>query len=325
MEFAIKVRNLEKFYGNFQAVKGIDFDVPFGSCFGFLGPNGAGKTTTLKILVNLLKASKGTAELLGFDSRNIKARQKIGYLPERIGLNNNWTLYDFLIFIGALYGLSRKICKDRALELLEWVGLAGWEYNKIGNLSGGMRQRLGLAQALLNDPELLILDEPTANLDAIGRAEILEKIKFMVERDKKTVLISSHILSEVEKVADNIAIINKGKIVTQGQLSALQNEKMATFEVKVSDPFALKKEMEKLDFILSADINERNQLIVESNDKERLSKALVRIVVERDLTLYQFSPISESLESLFMRLVREIEVSPSQIQETHPASIEHKG
>jgi ABC-2 type transport system ATP-binding protein len=198
-----------------QALGGIDLEVLEGTVFGFLGPNGAGKTTTMHILLGFLEQTEGEAFVFGENIRKSIARQRIGYLPEHPQTYPFLTGEELLKISGRLFGLRRKVVKERARNLLEAVGLADAGKRRIGTYSRGMLQRIGLAQALVNDPDLVILDEPTSGLDPVARMEIRALISWL-RNQGKTVFFSSHELSEVEMVCDHVAILSNGKIAVQG-------------------------------------------------------------------------------------------------------------
>ncbi|MCA9133454.1 MAG: ABC transporter ATP-binding protein [Planctomycetales bacterium] len=215
---AIDVRRLRKEYcqgwwrrRGFTALKGVDLTVGRGEVFGLLGPNGAGKTTLIKILLGIVRGSGGEAHLLGAPAGSRGARQKIGYLPENLSFPAHHTATRALQLYGRLSRVSEATIRSRSRELLELVGLQGRERELVRKYSKGMRQRLGLAQAMLHDPELLILDEPTDGLDPVGRSQIRQLISGLKERGK-TVFLNSHILQEVEMVCDRVAILAGGTL-----------------------------------------------------------------------------------------------------------------
>jgi ABC-2 type transport system ATP-binding protein len=218
---AIEVRGLTKRFGRFAALDGVDLSVREGSVFGFLGPNGAGKTTTLRILTGLTRPTSGRASILGHDVAVAarKARESIGYLPEAAGFYDWMSAEEFVRLAGRLFGLRGILLDRRVHALLDMAGLAGVR-SRIGTFSRGMKQRLGIAQALINAPKLLLLDEPTSALDPIGRKEALDMIASLAGRT--TVFFSTHILSDVERVCDTVAILNRGRIVTIGNVEELK-------------------------------------------------------------------------------------------------------
>jgi ABC-2 type transport system ATP-binding protein len=225
--FAIDVENLRKRYRDgllgrkrIEALQGVSIAVERGEIFGLLGPNGAGKTTLIKVLLGIVRRSDGRAQLLGLPAGSRQARKNVGYLPENHRIPRHHTGNSALMFFGALSGLSRSEVRARRPALLEAVGLAQWGQTPVRKYSKGMLQRLGLAQAMLHDPQLLILDEPTDGVDPVGRTEmraILQRLK----SEGKTVFINSHLLQEVELVCDRVAILDHGKVLHQGRIAEL--------------------------------------------------------------------------------------------------------
>ena len=219
---SIQVTNLIKVYGSQRAVDGISFTLRPGEIVGFLGPNGAGKSTTMKILTGYLKPSAGTARVADFDvtEQPMQSRRSIGYLPEHNPLYMDMYVREFLSFSGKLYGMSGDVLKSRVNEMVSLCGLEVEKHKKIGQLSKGYRQRVGLAQSFLHDPSVLILDEPTTGLDPNQILEIRELIRMAGKN--KTVLFSTHIMQEVEALCDRVIIINKGKVVNDSSLEKLR-------------------------------------------------------------------------------------------------------
>ena len=209
----LKVQNLTKIYGSQKAVNDISFEAKAGEIVGFLGPNGAGKSTTMKIATCYLTATSGNVKVCGYDVQQnpMEVRQNIGYLPEHNPLYLDMYVKEFLEFIGGIYGLKGGVLQKRISEVIELFGLTLEYKKKIGQLSKGYRQRVGLAQALIHDPKVLILDEPTTGLDPNQLAEIRQVIKNIGK--EKTVIFSTHILQEVEAICDRVVIINHGIIV----------------------------------------------------------------------------------------------------------------
>ena len=213
-----------------DAVNGLSLNVPQGQIFGFLGPNGAGKTTTLKMLMGLVKPSAGDAFVLGQPIGDKETRAKIGYLPEHPYFYEHLKPEEFLHFYGRLYGVSNRLLRTRSAELVEKVGLSHARTRTLRKFSKGMVQRLGLAQTLINDPELVILDEPMSGLDPMGRKTVRDLIFDLKDRGK-TVFFSSHILQDVEMVCDRVAILQQGKLVREGKLSDLLSEQGQNSEI----------------------------------------------------------------------------------------------
>ena len=218
---ALRIENLSKSYGNHKVLNDISFSVPSGSVFGFIGANGAGKTTTMKIILGLLESEKGDVYVCGekVTFGDTKTNKNIGYLPDVPEFYNWMRPKEYLKLCGEITGMETAKIKKRSDELMQLVGLSKTN-KKIGSFSRGMKQRLGVAQALLNEPKLLICDEPTSALDPIGRKEILEVLQKV--REKTTVIFSTHILSDVERICDNAAVLHHGKIVLSGNLQELR-------------------------------------------------------------------------------------------------------
>ena len=211
-DLAIRTRGLRKVFGRKVAVRNLTLDVPRGEVFGFLGPNGAGKSTAVKMLLGLVFPTSGEAEILGRRAGDVKARSRVGFLPEHFRFYDWLTPAELLKLHGRLYGMSQGVLRDRIPKLLELVGLTPHCEKRLQEFSKGMLQRVGLAQALLNDPELIFLDEPTSGLDPFGRRMVRDIIK--AQRDRgATVLLNSHLLGEVEITCDRVAFIKDGEVV----------------------------------------------------------------------------------------------------------------
>ncbi|MGH7976447.1 MAG: ABC transporter ATP-binding protein, partial [Limisphaerales bacterium] len=225
-EVVVSVRGLTKVFKDFwnrpkaRAVDNVDFEVRRGEVFGLLGPNGSGKSTTVKLLLGLLNPTKGHIEVFNHSPRHVQTKSRIGYLPEESYLYRYLNSRETLDFFGNLFHLSKGERKNRAEQLLEMVGLGKTQTRAVGEFSKGMQRRIGLAQALINDPDLVILDEPTSGLDPIGCREVKDLIVALARRGK-TVILSSHLLSDVEDVCDRVVIYYGGKIQAAGTLKEL--------------------------------------------------------------------------------------------------------
>jgi ABC-2 type transport system ATP-binding protein len=216
----IFVSNLGKKYGQQWAVQGLNFQAQPGEIIGFLGPNGAGKSSTLKMLVGLLPPTEGSAQIQGIDiqSNTLALKKQIGYLAENNPIYPEMYVKEFLEIIGKLHGYTNKNCQKRIQEVVELVGLSREQSKKIGELSKGYQQRVGIAQAIFHNPDILILDEPTSGLDPNQMEEIRQLILSL--KSNKTILFSSHLLSEVESICDRILLINQGKLMADCSISA---------------------------------------------------------------------------------------------------------
>ncbi len=302
---AIEITGLTKEFGDTTALAGMDLNVPDGCVFGFLGPNGAGKTTTLRILTGLARPTHGTARILGYDvtAAAHEARGKIGFLPEDPGFYPWMTGEQFLLTVGGLFGLDRGLLGERSAALLDMAGLRGVK-TRIGGYSRGMKQRLGLAQALINAPRLLLLDEPTSALDPIGRRAVLEMIASLEGRT--TVFFSSHILADVERVCDTVAILNRGKVVTQATVAELKQKAGAqsiTVELN-ADAGWLKERLMAEPWVRHIECTgEVVQLTV--SDLPTAQRSIPAVIAAAGVELRRFETGEVSLEDVFVDLVSE--------------------
>jgi ABC-2 type transport system ATP-binding protein len=300
---SITVNQLSKTFGEQKAVHNISFTVNKGEIVGFLGPNGAGKSTTMKMITGYLTPTSGSASVCSIPvgENDIATKQKIGYLPEANPLYFDMYIREYLEFIADIHGLKNK--KLIIEETITLVGLTREANKKIGQLSKGYKQRVGLAAALLHNPEVLILDEPTSGLDPNQIIEIRNVIKKLGET--KTILFSSHILQEVEALCDRVIIINKGQLVADDQLSNLKkgaNQKeyiLVSFEKEVPDSF-----FENLDGIIGyrADVN--NSYRVECKTIELVRKALMQKAIDHNHNIISLQTDVQSLESIFKDLTK---------------------
>ena len=222
----IELKKISKKFNRQAVIKNLSFKLKRGEVLGFLGPNGAGKTTTLKMITGLVGADRGTIEIAGLDSRDLKSRQHLGYMPEDPYFYEYLNGREFLIFIAELQKLEKTKRRKEADRLLQLVGLGKEMRKPIRDYSKGMRQRLGIAQALVGNPEILLLDEPLDGLDPIGRQEVKE-ILLKEKKKGKTILISSHILADIEELADRIAIVNHGQIIAIDPIKKFINKKQS--------------------------------------------------------------------------------------------------
>lgn len=300
----IETCDLSKVYGNTVAVDGLSLSVDKGEVFGFLGPNGAGKTTTVKMLLGLVFPTAGQARILDHLPGDPAVMSRVGFLPEHFRFHAWLTATEFLRLHARLYGMSAEQCRRRIPELLERVGLAGWADTRLSKFSKGMSQRIGLAQALLNRPELVFLDEPTSGLDPLGRREVRDLIREL-RNAGVTVFLNSHLLSEVEVTCDRVAIIKRGRVVRIGTLDELTSGALEV-EVRAGGLTPeLRAGLERWGRIMWAD-GARLTLAVEG---EEALPAIVDWLVAGGARLYALSPRRPSLEELFVQLIEE-EQSP---------------
>ena len=301
-EFAIETTLLRKEYGSganrFVAVEGLTLAVPRGQIFGFLGPNGAGKTTTINMLLGNSYPTGGEANLLGKPVGDQNTRAKLGFLPEKFQFHEYLTAEEFLDLHGKLYGMDAKRRRKRAHESLELVGLFDRRKSRIREFSKGMQQRVGLAQAILNDPELVILDEPTSALDPLGRRSVRDLVRHL-KSIGTTVFLNSHLLSEIEMTCDEVAIIKGGKVKRQGRINDLVAIK-STVEMRI-DAYA--PAVRDALALIARTVEEREGLVYATLETDERVPDLAEAVVRSGGRLRSMNPMRESLEDLFIRVV----------------------
>jgi len=302
----IQIKDLTKQYGAVRAIDNLNMTVEPGSIFGFLGPNGSGKTTTLRILTGLAKPTAGSAQVAGVnvsqDAHNLPSH--IGYLPEEPAIYSWMTPQEFLDYMGRLHGLSSSKRIARIKELLILVGLTEAGKRRIGGFSRGMRQRLGLAAALVHRPEVLLLDEPVSALDPAGRKAVLELIEQL--SGQCTILMSTHILADVERVCNVVGIIARGRIIVQSPREELLNRYVQPiFELESADVPAIQRWAELLKnqtWVTSINIEGQTARIV-VNDVAQARAELLASVMAQHLVLRRYEEIRPSLEDVFLQLV----------------------
>lgn len=305
----IRSTNLSKHFGDRKAVDDLTFEARPGEILGFLGPNGAGKTTTMRMLTGFMPPSSGTANVAGFDiiDESIEVRKRVGYLPETVPLYTDMTLYDYLEFFANLRHLPNR--EEAIDETLEMVGLSDRAYGYIGNLSKGMRQRIGLAQALLHKPEVLILDEPTIGLDPAQIIEVRNLIRKIGKQ--RTILLSTHILTEAQQVCNRILIINKGKIVVEDSPENLQSRLTGAERVSLTirgeaDELAAKiRQIEGIQEVFQ--VKGESSLEFQFAPGKDLRPQIARLAIQSEYDLLEMKPISLSLEEIFLELTRDDE------------------
>ncbi len=305
---AIRCQGLTKYYGNITALDSLDLIVEERSVFGFLGPNGAGKTTTVKLLTGLSLPSAGRAWVTGeqVTPNALSLRSKIGYLPEVPAFYNWMTGHEFLNYVGELHHLPSKEINLRCGELLEMVDLQQAARRKINGYSRGMKQRLGIAQALINHPKVLFLDEPCSALDPIGRREVLSLIKRL--REEATVFMSTHILSDVERVCDVVGIINQGKLVIKSRVEELRLQYVrSVFELAFDeDADSLISRLQSMPWLAKLEkviVNGAPTLRIQSKDVDRAKLEIPKMIADSGLTLLRYELTLPSLEDIFVDLV----------------------
>ena len=306
----IIVDGITKKYGRQNAVEKLSFQVKTGEILGFLGPNGAGKTTTMKAITGYLETNEGDIEVGGISvNQNPEEVKKfIGYLPEHNPLYQDMPVIDYLKFIAGLHGVDKNRIENRVTEMIQVCGLKSEKHKKIRELSKGYKQRVGLAQALIHDPEVLILDEPTTGLDPNQIVEIRELIRKIGH--EKTVILSSHILAEVEATCDRILIINNGKIVANGTAEELRRQAQGNEILKVelgnatrNEAFIALKSLPSVELVDFTD-NEGTVFEVQSKKGQNSAKAIFDLCVKKGWYLVQLTPIETKLEDIFREVTQ---------------------
>lgn len=298
---SIEVKNLYKYYGEQAAVRDVSFSVKKGEIVAFLGPNGAGKSTTMKIMTGFMPASQGEVYISGkkVDIDKLDTRQIIGYLPENNPLYTDMYVREYLEFVGRIYKI--KNLKARVAEMISAVGLEVEQHKKIGALSKGYRQRVGLAQAIIHDPEVLILDEPTTGLDPNQLVEIRELIRNIGK--EKTVLLSTHIMQEVEAICDRVIIISKGQIVADDTAKTLQQELEHQTVYVEFDAQITKAQLSKIPGVSKVEALEKGWLI-ESVTLDDLRKAVAQYAQKENWLILTLRVDQKSLEEVFKELTK---------------------
>lgn len=297
---AIECKGLTKRFGKSLALDHLDLTIKENSIFGFLGPNGAGKTTTIKLMCGLLTPTEGEVTLRGAHVHTADARKIIGYLPEEPAFYRWMNGYEFLDYVGKLFKMSKQERKERIKELSEHMQMEDALTKKISAYSKGMKQRLGIISALINDPLILILDEPCADLDPLGRMRILESISHF----DKTVFFSSHILSDIERVSDEVGIIQKGHLLIHSELEQLKKMFIKpiieiTFEKGVS---SFEKKVQQCNWV--NDIHKEGETLkIFSKDIEKSKKELPRLMYESGAVVTKYEILSPELEDIFKQIV----------------------
>ena len=301
----VEVSNLTKSFGKVTAVNDVSFSIEEGRCTALLGPNGAGKSTTLNMLAGLLRPTSGSIQFDGV-KRHADRRGVIGYLPQNVALPGWMTGREFLVLVGELFGETRKQAKIRATDLLGVLGLSDAGGRRIGGYSGGMKQRLGLAQALVRHPKLLILDEPVTGLDPVGRREVLELLKLL--KGESTILFSTHVLPDAEEISDDVMIISRGEIAVAEQLPALRERyEQPIVEVEFETEQAVRQWMGSISRAIGATAETRGNVVrFRFGTIESMRNGAARIyefVAEQSVPARRVELGQTTLEDLFLTVV----------------------
>ena len=304
----VVIENLSKKYGAQKAVDNISFTVRTGEILGFLGPNGAGKTTTMKMITNYISVGNGNVMIGG---KSIKLapdeiKKDIGYLPENNPLYSDMPVISYLEFCAALQGVKKSMIQERIREMVKKCGLNAEKHKKIGELSKGYRQRVGLAQAMIHDPKILVLDEPTTGLDPNQIVEIRKLIRDIGK--EKTVILSTHILPEVEATCDRILIINKGKIVADGTSDTLRKQaqggELITATIQDGEPYHISASLEALPTVAKVSVinSEEAKFEIQSKEEKQCGRDIFNLCVQKNWVITEMTPSETKLEDIFRNL-----------------------
>lgn len=301
----LSMRNIKKFYGKFCAIDGLNLEIEEGALYGFVGPNGAGKTTAIKIMTGIMYPDEGSVIIDGMETGtdNRRLKKKIGYVPDSFGVYNNLTVSEYMSFFASCYGIDGLRAEKRITRLLQYMGIEDKADFYIEALSRGMKQKLSLARALIHDPKLLIMDEPTLGLDPRTRFEYKQKLSELSELGK-TILISSHILTEISEMCTDIGIIDQGSMVMSGRLTDVmkmvtsQNPIIVTLSSKITQAIKLLKEEKN---VKSMSIK-GNDLLINFEGSRKNEAELLAKMIDAGLPVVSFSREKGSLESIFIQL-----------------------
>lgn len=307
----IELKNITKYYGDFPAVTDISFKIEKGEIVGLLGPNGAGKSTTMKMITGFMPPTSGELTVGGNDivSQSIEARRKIGYLPETVPLYTDMTVYSYIEYMGMLRGLSKKNIKSKVDNVIEICKLGDYRNSLISKLSKGFRQRVGISQAIIHEPEVLVLDEPTIGIDPNQVVETRQLIKNL--SGEHTLILSSHILPEVSSICERVLIIHEGEIAasdTIENLSSLMSGKNKIEADIIGSPQAIVTELEKINdvksvqFSINKSSSEFSTFSIESEINSDIRSEIAKIIINNDWGLIRLQSMGMSLEDIFLQI-----------------------
>lgn len=296
----LKVRNLSKSFKQHQAVDHITFDIETGTCVALIGPNGAGKTTTLKMLAGLLTPTSGTIQFPGVQTKDY--RHLIGFLPQHPAFFSWMTAKEFLLFAGKLSQMTKSQLDSKVDEALKFVSLLDVKNKRIGGFSGGMKQRLGLAQALLHEPKLLILDEPVSALDPNGRRDVLQLLLRL--KDHMTILFSTHVLHDAEQVCDSVIMLKEGAIKWNGRLTSLK-ESHTSSAIRIKTAENIEHCFDGIPSLEHIEYKDAKTAVLYFASKSVNTNFLLKRIVEKNLTLINFEQLHDSLEDAYMKVMNQ--------------------
>jgi ABC-2 type transport system ATP-binding protein len=303
----LTVSNLTKFYGDFKALDSVSFAVEKGWIYGYLGPNGAGKTTTIRTILGLLKPDQGEVQISGVNPNKdpVEALQSLGYAPELPNLQNFFTGEQLLDFVGKMFGLATQVRKERIKQLLDLIGLKAWGDKKIGNYSKGMVQKLSIALALINDPVILIMDEPTIGMDPEATAHF-RNLFVTLSKQGKTIFVSSHLLDEVQRICTHVGMINKGRMIFDGPITQVLEAFTQKWVIEAELKKATEKmisSLKKLDYVEDVKA-EGNKLRIELKEKKDLRGEISSEIFKRKGILLSLNLHKITLEDAYLHALK---------------------
>jgi len=303
-EYVIEMEHVSKFIQGKPIIYRMNLKIPVGTLYGLLGPNGAGKSTSIKLMTGRIRPSSGRIRINGLDPwrDRVAVNRNIGYLPQNSIQYQEKLVGDFMTYMGRLKGMSRDQAREHGRTILDQVGMGRFENSMIGKLSGGEKQRLGFANALLGDPDLLILDEPTASLDPAGRVYVMNLIQQLAEDESKTVIISSHILPEIRRMTNHVAIMSEGSVLTSGNINHLTRNIFDTeYEVRTNNPEQFLNLVSEAGYDATM---ERDRVYISANGSlHQFWKDIPLLCQSNNIELRSLTPVRDSLEKLFLELV----------------------
>ncbi len=302
MDSIIEIKNLTKKFGNLIAVNDLTIDIKPGKIYGFLGPNGAGKTTTMSMLSDLIVPTSGEAFVGGHKIGSLEAKQMLGYSPEFPSFYSDMNCIDYLIYMGLLGGLNYENSVKKSIELIDFMNLRDSMYKKVSNFSTGMKKKIGLAQAMIHDPKILMLDEPTANLDPTSRYEIIYALKRLVKDKNITLIISSHVLTELELIITDVIMINQGKLLFYGPLE--DAKRLLHNDLLIVDTSNNQSIIDNIDktYVNKMELVE-SKLNISTNNIEEVKREIVRVCYENNIVLKNIMDANVSLDEVYSNIL----------------------
>ena len=302
MDNIIETKNLTKKFGNLVAVNDLSISLLPGKIYGFLGPNGAGKTTTMSILADLIMPSSGEAYIDGYKAGSIEAKKMLGYSPEFPSFYTDMNCIDYLIYMGQLGGLKYEEALKKSLELIDFMNLKDSIYKKVSKFSTGMKKKIGLAQAMIHNPKILLLDEPTANLDPTSRIEIINSLKRLVKETNLTLVISSHVLTELELIITDVIMINSGKLLFFGPLE--DAKKLLNNDILIIETSNNKLITDNLtQQYISSIKEENNRLNISTNNIIVTKKEIIKLAYENNIDIVTLTDANISLDEIYSTIL----------------------